>query len=67
MRQGEVIPQSEHGTRYLYECPRGTIAIDEHRDGTREIVRCLGGAALTRRDEREALAMHREWFEIDEE
>ena len=58
MRQGRIFTQVDGGTRHLYECPRGIIAIDEHRDGTREITRCLGDSSLTRRDEREARAMH---------
>jgi hypothetical protein len=65
MKRGEIIPQVDDCVRYLYECPRGTVAIDEYRDGTREIVRCLGGSDITRRDIREALALHNE--DIEEE
>lgn len=54
----DVIPQVDDCDRYLYACPRGTIAIDEYRDGTREVTRTLGAAATTKRDLREAIRMH---------
>ena len=58
MRQGEIYAQVDGGTRCTYECPRGTVAIDEFPDGTREITKCLGGSGLTARDLREARALH---------
>lgn len=58
MRQGQIIRQVD-GMRYLYECPRGTIAIDELDGGRpREITRCLGGRAISSRDFRDALRLH---------
>jgi hypothetical protein len=62
----DIIPQGDGATRYLYECPRGTIAIDQDDDGEVELTRCLGGSALTRRDEREALALHRDRVDDDD-
>lgn len=61
MRQGDIIPQADDCTRYLYHCPRGTIAIDEYDDGVREIVECLGYSGTTARrcrDRREAERLH---------
>lgn len=59
MRFVDCYRQIDGADRYVYECPRGSIAITECRDGTRELTRCLGaGAVLTPRDEREALALH---------
>lgn len=55
MRQGAIYKQIA-GWRYTYETPRGTIAIDELDDGSREVIRC--SSDVTRRDIREAIAMH---------
>lgn len=66
MKRGDIIPQID-GTRYLYRCPRGTVAIDEIPDGRREITRCLGGSGLTARDIREAVALHEERLAEEEE
>src|SRR5690606_5261113 len=60
MTRGDTIPQVDGSTRYLYVCPRGTVAIDERSDGRREITRCTDGSGLTRRDIREAVALHEE-------
>lgn len=67
MKYAGCIPQVGGWNRYLYECPRGTIAINEIGEGDREIVRCLGGSDLTKRDEREALKMHLDILEEDED
>lgn len=58
MRHIDVIPQADGSDRYLYRCPRGVIAINEYRDGTREVTRTLGAASTTTCDLREAVQMH---------
>jgi len=66
MRHGDTIPQID-GMRYLYECPRGTVAVDEMSDGRREITRCTNGSRLTARDIRDAVRLHEERIAEDEE
>jgi hypothetical protein len=59
MTQTDIIPQVDGSTRYLYRCPRGTVAIDHWPHiGRTEVIRCLGGHALTTRDLRDAARRH---------
>lgn len=67
MKRGDIIPQVDDSMRYLYTCPRGTVAIDERPDGRREITRCTDGAGITARDIREAVALHEERLAEEEE
>ena len=67
MKRGDTIPQVDDTIRYLYACPRGTIAIDESPGGRREITRCTDGSRLTARDIREAVALHEDRLAEDEE
>lgn len=58
MRYEKAIPQIDGATRYLYACPRGTIAIED--DGhCAELWHCTNGSRLTRRDDRDAWSLHR--------
>lgn len=65
MTQGDIYPQVDGAVRYTYECPRGTVAIEEAEDGTRHVTRCLG-SALTRRDIRAAVRLHEELLAEEE-
>lgn len=57
MHYGTAV-QVDGSMRYLYTCPRGTIAIDVN--GSRaELWHCLNGGRLTPRDDRDAWASHR--------
>ena len=57
MRRSKSYRQLGNYMRYTYECPRGVVAIDELRDGSREIFRCTTN--LTDGDVAAALEMHR--------
>jgi len=61
MKQGEITPQADDATRYTYECPRGTIAIDVSADGSSETSVCTDyhtSGARQARDIRDAERMH---------
>lgn len=67
MRQGDTLPQVSGATRYLYHCPRGTIAIDEHPNGRREVMRTTNASAATSRDVRDAVRMHEDALAAERE
>jgi hypothetical protein len=55
-RHRSILHLENGALRYTYECPRGTLAIDEWPDGHRELFCCWG--SVSDRDKREAVAHH---------
>lgn len=59
MTQGEIYRQVDGSTRYTWDTPRGTLAVDVERDGSMTCITTLGyraPRARMLRDVREAIA-----------
>lgn len=59
MRIVETTSQTNNSTRWVLQCPRGEVLVDEDRAGRLEVTHGLRARGVTARDRREALALVR--------